>query len=166
MTDDVWRNAIAHQFGAAIDMLGNAIKSCPEGLWGDRTQRPEFWYTAFHALFFLDLYLSDSDKGFVPPAPFTLDELDERGILPDRVYTKPELLAYLAHGWAKCMARITAMTPAEAAKRCGFDWLDLTVGDMLLYNMRHVQHHAAQLNLMLSQRGHPVPRWVRTGGAS
>jgi hypothetical protein len=36
--------------------------------------------------------LSASDKGFTPPAPFTLDEMDERGLLPDRVYTKEELL--------------------------------------------------------------------------
>ena len=65
----VWR-----QFGAAIEMLGNAIRACPDEIWSDRSRRPEFWYVAFHTLFFLDLYLSDSVDGFAPPAPFTLDE--------------------------------------------------------------------------------------------
>ena len=67
------------QFGAAIDMLENAIIACPEEVWGNRIEFSEFWYISFHTLFFLDLYLSESDKGFTPPAPFNLDELDERG---------------------------------------------------------------------------------------
>ena len=55
------------QFGAAIDMLENTLVACPRGLWGDRSRRPEFWYVAYHTLFFLDLYLSGSDEGFSPP---------------------------------------------------------------------------------------------------
>ena len=30
----------------------------------------------------------------------------------------------------------------------------------ILYNMRHVQHHAAQLNLLLKQGGGESPGWV------
>jgi len=152
---------IWQQFGAAIDMLENAMNDCPENVWGDRSQRPEFWYIAFHTLFFLDLYLSDSDKGFTPPSPFTLDELDTAGILPERVYTKEELHSYLEHGRKKCRMTINNMTDEKASQRCGFDWLDISVGEMLLYNMRHVQHHAAQLNLILRQKIDSAPKWVR-----
>jgi hypothetical protein len=156
-----WKSTIWQQFGAAIEMLENAIIACSQDLWGDRSQRPEFWYVTFHTLFFLDLYLSDSDKGFEPPAPFTLDEMDERGLLPDRVYTKEELRTYLEHGRKKCRATIAAMTEERANQRCGFDWLDISVAGMLLYNMRHVQHHAGQLNLILRQKIDSAPRWVR-----
>ncbi len=159
--DTIWKTMIWQQFGAAIDMLENVVLACPEALWGDRSQRPEFWYTVFHALFFLDLYLSDSDAGFAPPSPFTLDEMDERGLLPERVYTKEELRKYLEHGREKCRASIEAMTDERVNRCCGFEWLDLRVGEMLLYNMRHVQHHAGQLNLILSQKGVSAPRWVR-----
>lgn len=152
---------IWQQFGAAIDMLENAVIACPEPLWGDRSRQPEFWYTVFHALFFLDLYLSDSDAGFAPPPPFTRDEMDERGLLPERVYTKEELRKYLEHGREKCRASIEAMTLERANRRCGFSWLDLNVAEMLLYNMRHVQHHAGQLNLILRQTVGSAPRWVR-----
>jgi hypothetical protein len=152
---------IWHQFGAAIDMLENAMRACPDSVWGDRSQTPEFWYVAFHTMFYLDLYLSDSDTGFTPPLPFTLDELDERGLKPDRVYTKEELLSYLSHGREKCRSTIAAMTPERANKRCGFNWLDISVAESLLYNLRHVQHHAAQLYLILRQRIDSAPRWVR-----
>jgi len=155
------KSIIWGQFGAAIDMLENAINACPDSLWGNKIGHSEFWYITFHALFFLDLYLSESDKGFVPPAPFTLDELDERGLLPDRVYTRQELLKYLTHGRGKCRSVIAGMTEERSNRRCGFDWLDLSVAEMLLYNMRHVQHHAAQLNLMLSKETGAAPRWVR-----
>jgi len=161
-----WKNAVWQQFGAAIDMLANAMEACPADVWGDRLRKPEFWYTAFHTLFYLDLYLSESEAGFTPPSPFTLDEMDERGLLPDRVYTKEELLGYLAHGRKKCRETIEQMSDDEAARRCGFSWLDLSRGEMLLYNMRHVQHHAGQLNVILRQRVNAAPRWVRKAAES
>ena len=159
--DAIWKSIIWQQFGAAIDMLENAMRDCPEDLWIDRSQRTEFWYVVFHTLFSLDLYLSDSVVGFAPPAPFTLDELDERGLLPERIFTKEELEKYLEHGREKCRATIATMTEDKANRRCGFDWLDLSVAESLLYNMRHVQHHVGQLNLILRQKVDSVPRWVR-----
>ena len=159
--DAILNTIIWQQFGASIDMLENAMQACPEALWSDRSHRPEFWYVVFHTLFFLDLYLSDSDVGFCPPAPFTLDEMDERGILPERVYSKKELQKYLEHGREKCRAMISAMTEEKANRRCGFNWLDISIAEVLLYNMRHVQHHAGQLNLILSQNVDSAPRWVR-----
>jgi hypothetical protein len=156
-----WKAAVWGQFGAAIDMLERAIQACPEDLWGDRSQKPEFWYVVFHTLFFIDLYLSESEVGFHPPEPFTLDEMDERGLMPDRAYTKKELLTYLGHGRSKCHAAIGGMTEERASSHCGFSWLELNREEMLYYNMRHVQHHAGQLNLILRQRINDAPRWVR-----
>jgi DinB superfamily len=159
--DATMKTIIWKQFGASIDMLENACRACPDVLWGDRSQKPEFWYVTFHTLFYLDLYLSESDAGFTPPAPFTLDEMDERGLLPERVYTKEELQKYLEHGREKCRKTIASMTVEKANRRCGFQWLDLSVAEVLLYNMRHVQHHAGQLNLILRQKIDSAPRWVR-----
>lgn len=158
--DDASGTILWRQFGAAIDMLENALVACPDELWGDRSQRPEFWYVVYHTLFFLDYYLSDSPDGFAPPAPYTLDELDPAGLLPDRVYTRDELRTYLEHGRQKCRATIGALTDARARAPSGFERLDVSVSELLLYNMRHVQHHAAQLNLILRQQIDSAPAWV------
>ncbi len=102
-----WNEIIWHQFGAAIDMLDNAIEARPDELWQARLfpdQIPEFaefWYVAYHCLFWLDFYLSKTAEGFAPPAPFTLSEFDA-GLLPERVYTKAELRDYLGYGRNKC----------------------------------------------------------------
>src|SRR5512143_299081 len=70
--DATLKTIIWRQFGAAIDMLENAMRACPEVVWSDRTRQPEFWYIAFHTLFYLDCYLSESLSAFAPPPPFTL----------------------------------------------------------------------------------------------
>ena len=95
-------------------MLENAIGQCPDFLWSDRSRHPEFWYVVYHTLFWLDLYLSKSQAGFAPPTPFTLDELDPRGLIPERVYSKAELRNYLEHGRRKCRATIMGLTEEDA----------------------------------------------------
>ena len=156
----LWKESLWQQFGAAIDMLENAINACPKEIWGKRLGIHEFWYMVYHTLFFLDYYLSESETGFAPPAPFTLGELDPAGVLPDRIYSQEELLTYLQHGRAKGRARVAALTEESAQRPCGFGGRKLTVIELHLYNMRHVQHHAAQLNLLLRQQINTAPRWV------
>jgi hypothetical protein len=159
--DNGWKTIIWQQFGAAIDMLENAINACPAELWYAHSPKPEFWYIAFHTLFFLDFYLSDTEAGFVPPAPFTLEELDPAGIMPERPYSQDEMNKYLEHGRQKCLRKIKALTDEQVNERCEFDTPEVTVAELLLYNMRHVQHHTAQLNLILRQVVDSAPRWVR-----
>lgn len=159
--DKNFKEIIWHQFGAAIDMMENAIHACPEEVWGNKNGFQEFWYIAFHALFWMDLYLLDSPEGFVPPTPFTLTELDPEGIFPERIYTKEELQNYLSHGRMKCKLKIEALTSENSDKRFIFGTINLSIAELLIYNMRHVQHHAAQLNLLLRQKVDSAPRWVR-----
>lgn len=158
--DTTWKDLLSSQLGATIDMLENALLACPDDLWSDRSRQPEFWYMVYHTLFFLDLYLSGTLEGFAPPAPFNLDEIDPAGILPERPYTKDELLAYLQHGRRKARATLDALTDEKARQRCEFDWLEATFAELILCSIRHVQHHAAQLNLILRQTTDSAPGWV------
>ena len=160
--DTTWRVALWRQFASSIDMLENALVACPDELWSDRSRRPEFWYVVYHTLFFLDLYLSGSLEGFAPPTPYTLDELDPAGLLPERVYTKEEMQAYLEHGREKCRATIESLTDEAASSGCVFSWGEMSFAELLLDNMRHVQHHTAQLNLILRQVTDSAPVWVTT----
>ncbi|HLY29759.1 MAG TPA: DinB family protein, partial [Ktedonobacterales bacterium] len=78
--DTVWRTILWKQFGAAIDMLDDALVACPDSLWRQplwRTPPPsefvpqfaEFWYVAYHALVWLDQYLTGvPEEEFAPPA--------------------------------------------------------------------------------------------------
>ncbi|MBD3401986.1 DinB family protein [candidate division GN15 bacterium] len=158
--DSFWKETIWGQFGAAIDSLENAIRACPDDVWLDDSSHWVCWYATYHTLFWLDLYLDPSPDTFRPPEPFTMDELDPRGLIPEKPYTKEAMLAYLAHGRSKCRSRIEAMDAAEAQRRWVWGPRDLSVAELLLYNMRHVQHHTAQFNLILRQRIDSAPGWV------
>lgn len=145
------------QFGASIDMLEDAILLCPDEQW--ETDR-KMWYNAFHCLFFLDYYLTIDPKTFSPPPPFTLSEFEDK--MPERIYRKEELLEYLNYNRAKGKRLMSGLTEVSLSWR----WtnvsgsMDSTVMEILLYNMRHVQHHAAQLNLHLRQAINDAPEWV------
>jgi hypothetical protein len=156
----VAREALARQFGAAIDMLENAIHACPDPLWSAGPPWQQFWYLASHTLFWLDYYLADAPEAFRPRAPFGLEEMDPAGVLPPRAFTRAELLGYLAHARARCRAVMAALDDESAARPCGFPRRDGSVFELHLYNLRHVQHHAAQLQLLLRQGGAEPPRWV------
>jgi hypothetical protein len=164
MIDRTWKEILWQQLGAAIKMLENAVIACPDDVWSDRSRRPEYWYVVYHTLFFLDLYLSGTLEGFAPPAPFNMDEIDPAGVLPERPYTKEELLAYLRHGYRKANETIAALTDETAARRCVFDWLEMSAAELLFVTLRHVQHHTAQLNLILRQTTDSAPRWVARAG--
>ena len=159
------------QFGASIDMLKNAITQWPEENWETNKR---FFYMAYHTLVFLDYYLTIPYKSFASPLPFTFtepadipaDAIDD--VIPNKIYTKTELLNYLQASREKCRILIAGLTEEKLNERWIEDFedgMDYAVLEILLYNMRHVQHHAAQLNLLLRQRTNNAPGWIaRAGG--
>jgi hypothetical protein len=165
--DNTFNRAISQQFSATIDMLENVLRACPDQLWHVHLwddphlpQSSEFWYIIYHTLFWLDLYLSGAVEGFMPPAPFTLDELDPAGLIPERPYTREELQTYLEHTRIKCQLTIEALSDEKARQQCIFPWGEITFAGLLLDNMRHVQEHVAQLNMILGQKMSWAPKWV------
>jgi hypothetical protein len=155
--DSSWKEILWKQFGAAIDMFENAVDACPEQLWNTTSK---FWYNAYHTLFYLDYYLTYEPESFSPPSPFTLSEFDPSGIMPDRVYNKDELLGYLSYCRDKFHYLIAGLTDEKANSRWINDRKNYSILELLIYNMRHVQHHAAQLNLLLRQGMDNAPKWV------
>jgi len=156
LKESLWK-----QFGASIDMLKNAILLWPEENWN--TDKKCF-YMAYHCLVFLDYYLTIPPDNFSSPLPFTIGESDEAidDVVPDRLYSKQELLDYLQSTREKCHEIIAGLTEGKLEER----WIEedgnmnYAVLEILLYNMRHVQHHAAQLNLLLRQKINNAPGWV------
>jgi uncharacterized damage-inducible protein DinB len=152
LNTELWR-----QFGAAIDMFENAIRKCPESLWDDGQN---FWYIAYHTLFWTDYYLTEESATFLPPEPFTLGELDPAGLMPENTYSKDELLNYVVRCREKARTLLGGFTDDLASNRWIDDSRNYSMLEMTFYNMRHVMHHTGQLNLMLGRIDHALPVWV------
>lgn len=168
--ETLWKN-----FAASIDMLKNAITGWPEKYW-DTDKK--FFYMAYHTIVFLDYYLAIPPKNFSSLLSYTLtephhipeDAIDD--VVPDRIYNKKELLGYLQATREKCRKVIRGLTEEKLNQRwidesgdmdlalSGQEALNYIVLEILFYNMRHVQHHAAQLNLLLRQKINNAPDYV------
>ncbi len=164
----VWKEILWHQFGAAIETLQNALNACPDELWHERLYHesvspPEFgqfWYIVYHTIFWLDYYCSDLAEGFRPPPPFTISEMEMDAAPPERAFTKHELQTYLDYARGKCRRKIESLADENEPQRVRENWRVKSVAELLLYTMRHVQEHAAELNLFLGQQTGTAPGWV------
>lgn len=157
--EDLWK-----QFGASIDMLINAIELYPEDYWYDRKK---FFYIAYHTSVFLDYYLTFPAADISSPLPFTITENIPDGALddlvPDAIYSKAQVLDFLQASRTMCHTFISGLTETLLAER----WIEtdggknMSVFELMLYNMRHVQHHAAQLNMLLRAETNTSANWLR-----
>lgn len=157
---DTLKEELWHQFGASLDMLRNAIEKCPEEIWGELTfEGNQFWYIAYHTLFYIDCYSDEDPKNFHPPQPYNLSEY-EYDTLPERVFTKNELLDYENHCREKSRKLIASLTEEKAKKRWINEWKNYSYIEIIIYNMRHIQHHTGQLNMMIGKINKKLPIWV------
>ncbi len=166
-----WQTLINRQFAAAIQMIRSAIEACPDHLWDDRADGSPFWHLAYHALFYIDFYLSDHEKTYQ-----AMDFHEENAHLlpgdygeyagivttPKKAFHKDQLLDYADHCLRKCGETCEKLTDERALERCGFWWYKLNVGEFLLNNLRHAQHHAGQLTLLLRRRAAIGIDWLGT----
>ncbi len=157
------------QYHAALAMLRDAIERCPDDLWLDSRPTNPFWGLAYHALFFTHVYLGKDRAAFRPWAEHQSDVQNEDGIGTQRdpestapvvptPYTKDQVLRY----WEICDGMIDSAVDALDLTRteCGFHWYKMSKLEHQFVNLRHIQHHTAQLADRLRAAEGVGVRWV------
>jgi hypothetical protein len=165
--------SLGRNFEDALRLMEAALTDCPDGLWetdlwpDEAPVRPTPygglhgsapWFLAYHALFCLDYDLSGEFEPWEPPPPF-----DENTYAsPNRMFTKPELLAYV--DWCRGRVRralaelseVTASRPLPSTHRYHGTLYAVLVGSIPL----HVVEHASQVRQFLTAAGvkvQPMP---------
>lgn len=161
------KQVIQSQYHAALEMLTQAVVKCPDSLWNAPDDKNKFWHIAYHAIFFTHLYLQTTEKDFkpwekhrneyqflggTPWPPHNLPKLGE-------VYTREDMMAYLDFVRKQVQERVQALD-LEAAS--GFEWLRFGKLELQLYNIRHLQHHAAELYERLGAKAGINLDWIAT----
>lgn len=151
--------ALTSQYRSALAMLRSAIEACPAELWTDSRFTNPSWRLAYHALFYTHLYLSRSENDFQPwehsitNAHFMAAPLDESAV-PN---SQASMLDYLE--WIDTFVPLGfAATPWDGPS--GFDWITFERGQLHVYNLRHLQHHAGQLTERLRSEAGLGTDWV------
>ena len=153
------KETIKSQYNAALEMLKQAIKACPESLWDDPQYESPFWHIAYHVLFYTHLYLQPTEQDFVPwekqqDGYRSLSSDGEREGVP---YSKEDLLAYLQLCRQQVEEQVTAL---DLEARSGFHWLPFDKLETQFYNIRHIQQHTGELYERLGAARGPELRWV------
>ena len=166
---DTFKQLLAHQYQATLCTLNACIDCCPEAAWDAPVANLTFSQVAFHTLFFTDLYLAP-DVESLRTQTFHRDHpgffRDYEELEPRRQqhgYDRPSIKRYLEHCREKARAVILAETEQSLNGPSGFDWKEYNRAELHVTNIRHIQHHAAQLSLRLRiDFGVDVP-WVGSG---
>ncbi len=163
------RPVLTSQYHAALAMLLEAIERCPDDVWSSTDHVNQFWQVAYHTLFFTHLYLQPNEAAFRPWAHHQRDVQHPDGIAgppdPDSAlplipepYTKAQVLEY----WTFCDQLVDhAMDTLDLDHpHSGFYWYRMSKLEHQLVNIRHVQHHAAQLADRLRSAAQVGIKWV------
>jgi hypothetical protein len=154
------------QYHAALAMLSQAIERCPESVWSSDSDPVPAWRIAYHTLFFTHLYLQANESAF-QPWEHHREEYQFLSALPwpphdqpkiGEAYTKEQTLEY----WRLCDDMIDPGVNALDldAEDCGFWWYQMPKLDHQLVNIRHIQHHVAQIEHRLILAGGQSVDWV------
>jgi hypothetical protein len=170
--DDRLRVSLKSQYHAALTMLRESIERCPDDLWLDDRPKNAFWQIAYHTLFFTHLYLQPRLEAFRPWEGHQGGVQHEDGIagpadpasalpLIPEPYTKQQTLAYWRHVDTMVDGAVDGLD--LSSRESGFHWYEMSKLEHQLVNLRHAQHHLAQLADRLRAANDIGIRWV--GGA-
>ena len=166
---DNFKGLIANQFEAALCTLNICIDRCPETAWDAPVGNWPFCQVAFHALFFTDYYLGLNEES-LRGQPFHRDNerfFDDYEQLEDRNpvsrYDKASIGKYMGHCRKKASRVIAAETADSLSAKAGFEGREFSRAELYVYNIRHIQHHAAQMSLRLRVDAQQEIPWIGPG---
>ena len=163
------KSVLKSQYHASLAMLGEAIQRCPDNVWLGTEHRTQFWQIAYHTLFFTHLYLQLDEAAFCPwehhqggvqhpdgiagPA----DPNSSLSLIPNP-YAKTQVLEY----WNFCDQMVEAAVDRLdlESPQSGFSWYRMSKLEHQFVNLRHIQHHAAQLADRLRSAANVGIKWV------
>jgi hypothetical protein len=149
--------------------LRQAVERCPEELWLSGEHPNAYWHVAYHVIFVTYLYLHRDVEG-VRPWQNHREGAQYLGVIPgypqlrpktDDPYSKGQMLEFLQ----LCNAAIDSLVEKLdlGALESGFPWYKMSKLEHQFVNIRHLQHHTAQLADRLRRVAGVGVDWV--GGA-
>lgn len=166
---DTLKELLRNQYEAAFCTLSKAIEACPDDSWHEPVASWKFCQVAFHTLFFADYYLGETPDGLKdqefhlshPEFFRDYEEMQPREQI--LLYERDDICEYLDFCRDKARRTIAKETAEMLAAPCGFPSKTFRRAELHVYNLRHIQHHAAQLSLRLRLDGTGDVPWVGSG---
>jgi hypothetical protein len=169
------RSILKSQYHAGLAMLRETVENCPDELWESEEYANRCWQVAYHVLYFTHLYLSPGEAAFRPwkhhqahaqhpdGIPGPADPDSNLPLIPEP-YTREQVLDY----WRECDQMVDEAVDRLDLHRpeSGFHWYRVSKLEHQLINLRHLQHHTAQLADRLRAAPGIGTHWIGAASAS
>ncbi|MBP6786415.1 MAG: hypothetical protein KA170_02415 [Candidatus Promineofilum sp.] len=139
---------LVSQYLASLEMLRRAIVACPDSLWNAPEDKNKFWHTAYHALYFIHVYASESERTVTPWAKHR-EGYDEYTPADREPYDKATVLEFLD------FCRIWVAEKVPQLKLDDMEGLpdpEMRLLELQIYSIRHIMQHVGELLERLGAR--------------
>ncbi len=157
------------QYEAAFSTINEILAKVPDDVWAGKVANHPFSQSFFHTLFFGDVYLAQNldemkQQAFhIEHADSFRDyeELEQRA--PVLTYAKSFVEKYLKFCIEKARSVMAEESEESLASVADFPWHTISRAELHLYNIRHLQHHAAQMIMRLRLDKDAHTGWYKSG---
>ena len=145
------KQALVSQYEKCFNMLAETISKYDEQLWGNDTDYDSpVWQVVYHALYYANIYCSSTRESIVawPKAREGYHIFGKRSssqpeqLVPQEPYSKGEMVEFLQFVSSNVPTYLDKMKPHD---RCWPPWYEESQLEFQLNNIRHIQHHIAQV---------------------
>lgn len=169
---ELWNDLLWQQYEASLCTLNHCIAKSPEAAWQGKVVNMTFDQAVFHTLFFTDYYLGKNPEGLKQQAyhrqnaDFFADYEEMEPRVQCQRYTKESLGDYLQFCRTKAKETLSTESAIDLAAPCEFPPKTFSRAELHVYNVRHIQHHVAQLIMRLRMDYQIDTPWFGSGWRS
>lgn len=138
---------LIRQLKPSFKMIEKIIEGCPKAIWAQRNIDPPIWQQIYHVLYGIDYWFSESKESFVSPK-FKSNVNSVLGEESKGFIEQEDMKGYLlyvadkANKFILSLNEFKVISPSNLYKK----WTNL---DVVMEQVRHLQHHLGYLNRVL-----------------
>lgn len=170
MNNQTLTDIVENQYRASLRMLRTVLEKTPEEyLYASKYSNPS-WQVAYHTIWGVQFYLGANAESYIPwdkaiEGAESLGGTEEwenadEGVTVDGQNTREELLSFIDSIEKGLRPAIESLPFDEPS---GFDWYPFSRFELHINNIRHIQHHTAQLIERLKIEGITGFPWAING---
>ncbi|ASA20867.1 DinB family protein [Paenibacillus donghaensis] len=148
-------NVLDRHLEPVLVMLEQLVEVCPEDIWLDR--RRNYWKHVLHAITGIAFWMRQQDETFQLPDfgnGISPDFEDESTASP----TMAEVTGYIRQMKDKAVGFLKQLDDSGLLAASAV-YPPMTQADVVIMQIRHIQHHIGYCNHILSESGHHTVLW-------
>ncbi|RUT40463.1 DinB family protein [Paenibacillus anaericanus] len=148
---------LRRQFEPTVEMLKNLIEVCPDDFWFDAKHK--YWKQIFHATTSMKFWFrQQKDEEFIIP-DFGKDVTEDLDKECSDYPTKEEMKNYVEEISSVARKFFDELTDDKLLEPCVL-YEEITRTDVILMQIRHVQHHIGYCNNILNSNHLEAAKWL------